>query len=359
MTKKETQKRKALVTKSGRWSQSKPRLGNRQVGQKRFIRRLKAKLGRLRWNVFKQRLARVGQVHKLRCSKKVTFHKHRIKGLRRWKALDRRVKFAKRKQFLAGQKKGRTFGPRRKPDIQVRLTRMKGRRIRRITKTGGRHVYRPPRKTRVARWWKTRADRRQKRRKYDKPRRLFRFILRARNDLELLSLRKKHRFSRAKRMSNYLTWKRKTPLTRQYHYHRDLQRSRLSNHNDLTISFRTPGVGLHRARLVGRMGVKSLRGTREIRQGRPVTSTSGTSLIDPWSGSNSIRASWQPSKRMRKYHRFVIHRQNSVSAKSLHGSVVQRSRNAWRSGVLTPKHSASARLNPRFNAFWKHGWKHR
>jgi hypothetical protein len=266
-------------------------------------------------------------------------------------------RLASRSKPVRRRKPMRRVWKQRQPDSQVQIIVRKGRRLRLITKTGGRKVYRPLRRTSFASWWKVRAQKRFKRRKSDKKRLMFRFIIRARNDLESRILRKRRLYVRHKRLTDYRRWKLSTSTTRLYFAHR-IQGSKpwLSN-RDLTTTFEQPRLAVRRVRSIALSSRKPVLDEKlsSIKQNRLLVG--GSIPLDPWSKTGSVRSYVRPAKRMRKYLRSRARR--SPIGGVAHETIGVRSLHKWRSGSIVPKHSASALVNPRFNAFWKHGFLHR
>jgi len=84
---------------------------------------------------------------------------------------------------------------------------VKGRRMQCITRANGRKIYRLPKQSQDAQWWKLRQQKKANVRKSDKVRSACRNIVRAKNDLELRVLRKRRSYLRHKRFDDYLHWK--------------------------------------------------------------------------------------------------------------------------------------------------------
>lgn len=101
----------------------------------------------------------------------------------------------------------RLYLRRKKIDKQVRIVWRKGEKTRRITKLGGRTIYRPL-KRKFPRWWKlSRVNKQMKKRRGDKKIFGFRWLHRSRNPIEMRMIRRRKFYSRRKRIADFLLWK--------------------------------------------------------------------------------------------------------------------------------------------------------
>ena len=158
---------------------------------------------------FKQHNRLGRKLKKLRRLKRVKAKRRRRVEQRRW-LLKRsagwlrwrnRVKYATRwKPFIRFTK------PSAKVDSQVAVVRKDGRKMRCITKTAGRQIYRPL-KPKFPKWWKrSRASKKLKSRKSEKVLWQFKWWGRARNSSEVPGRRRRKFYSRRKKRHQFRQW---------------------------------------------------------------------------------------------------------------------------------------------------------
>lgn len=245
----------------------------------------------------------------------------------------------------------------RKVDTQVKIARLRGRKLRIITKVGGRKVYRPLRKANASRWWKIRANKGFKRRKFDKPRLAFKFIARPRNDLETMVLRKRRFFTRHKRLHQYMAWKFSTPANLLHNAGRTWGFNHIAKHADLSTARKNPVENKFRqSRAKSLSGVAHLLDKMKYRAKSKVISNFGFLGVDPWSSGNHVLNSFSESSPRRLT--FVKTKALSENYRTS-DDFRQRLLNTWKTKYLLLKHSSAILIRKRLNAYWLHGKKHR
>ena len=222
-------------------------------------------------------------------------------------------------------------------DLQVQFVLMKGRRMRQISKSDGRKIYRSPRKQQNKGWWKLRHQKKFKKRKSDKARAGFRHIARAHNDLELRILRKRRLFARSKRFYDYADFKLNTSRRRMDTYNRS--GSQLGTRSDL---------------LTNRLSASlSMRTTGSVQaRGRVMALTDGYVSADPWTtGENVVRQMKVVRQRHTRSWKLPPTRGNRLQ------QLIWQRRN--KNTSLVAKSPTWAMTTERLEASWHHGRKHK